>query len=76
MLKPPVQKPKQQSYVKTAIRIPQELHLDLTRAAKENDHSLNDEMLARLNTTLLGEITRQNEELKMMLRQVLTHLRS
>jgi predicted HicB family RNase H-like nuclease len=76
MTKPPVQQPKQQSYVKTALRIPQSLHETLKEAAKENDHSLNDEMLARLNTTLLEEITKQNEELKMILRQVLTHLRS
>ena len=76
MTKPPIQQPKQQDYVKTAIRIPQELHQALTLAAQENGHSLNDEMLSRLSTTLLEEITKQNEELKMMLRQVLTHLRS
>lgn len=76
MTKPPVQQPKQQSYVKTAIRIPRSLHEALKAAAKANEHSLNDEMLARLNTTLLEEITKQNEELKMMVRQVLTHLRS
>jgi plasmid stability protein len=76
MTKPPVHQPKQQSYVKTALRIPQSLHEALRVAAKANEHSLNDEMLARLNTTLLDEITKQNEELKMMLRQVLGHLRS
>jgi hypothetical protein len=76
MIKPPIQQSKQQDHVKTAVRIPPSLHETLKAAAKANEHSLNDEMLARLNTTLLEEITRQNEELKMMLRQVLTHLRS
>lgn len=76
MIKPPTQQPKQQTYIKTAVRIPPSLHQALKEAAQQNEHSLNDEMLARLNTTLLEELTRQNEELKMMLRQVLTHLRS
>lgn len=76
MIKPPVQQPKQQNHVKTALRIPKELHQSLLDAADHNGHSLNDEMLARLNTTLLDEITKQNAELKLMLRQILTHLRS
>lgn len=76
MIKPPVQKPKQTSYVKTAIRMPPSLHEALKEAAKQNDRSLNDEMLARLNTRPFEEMRRQNEELKMMLREVLTHLRS
>jgi predicted HicB family RNase H-like nuclease len=76
MTKPPIQQPKQKSHVKTAIRIPRALHEELKQAAIENEHSLNDEMLARLNTTLLDELTKQNDELKMMLRQVLAHLRS
>lgn len=76
MTKPPVQQPKQTDYVKTAIRLPRSLHEALTEAATQNDRSLNDEMLARLNTSPFEEMKRQNEELKMMLRQVLTHLRS
>lgn len=76
MTKPPIQQPKQKDHIKTAVRIPPSLHQALKEAASENGHSLNDEILARLNTTLLEEITRQNDELKMMLRQVLAHLRS
>ncbi|MGZ4872753.1 MAG: Arc family DNA-binding protein [Candidatus Angelobacter sp.] len=76
MIKPPVQQPKQQNHVKTALRIPKELHESLVQAANANGHSLNDEMLARLDTTLLNEITKQNEELKLMLRQVLSLLRN
>lgn len=76
MHKPPVQQPKQKDYIKTAIRIPVSLHEALSLAAEQNGHSLNAEMLARLNTSPLEEIKRQNDELKMMLRQVLGHLRS
>lgn len=76
MLKPPVQKPKQKNFIKTALRIPKALHESLIAAAENNGHSLNDEMLARLNTSQLDEITKQHEELKMMLRQILIELRS
>lgn len=76
MTKPPIQQPKQQDPVKTAVRMSPSLHKVLKQAAEENQHSLNDEMLARLNTSLLEEITKQNEEIKTMLRQVLAHLRS
>lgn len=76
MTKPPVQQPKQQDFIKTALRIPAFLHDELKHAAERNCHSMNDEMLARLNTKPLDEIKRQNEELKTMLRQVLSLLRS
>lgn len=75
MNKPPLQQPKQQDHIKTAIRVPPALHAELLNAAEQNGHSLNAEMLARLNTSPLNELKRQNEELKMMLREVLTHLR-
>lgn len=76
MIKPPIQQPKQQDHVKTAVRMPPSLHKTLKQAAEENQHSLNDEMLARLNTSMLEQLTKQNEEIKMLLRQVLAHLRS
>lgn len=75
MHKPPLQQTKQQDHIKTAVRIPPELHSELVAAAEQNGHSLNAEMLARLNASPLDELKRQNEELKMMLREVLTHLR-
>jgi hypothetical protein len=76
MSTPPIQKPKQQNHIKTAIRMPTDLHQELTAAAEQNGHSLNAEMLSRLSSSPLDDIKRQNEELKMMLRQVLGHLRS
>lgn len=75
MNKPPVQQPRKEEQTTTALRLPKSLHEELKRAADENFRSLNDEMVSRLDTTLLKEITRQNDELKMMLREVLTHLR-
>lgn len=73
---PPIRQPKQKNYVKTAIRLPTALHEALVTAAEQNGHSLNAEMISRLNVAPLDDIKRQNEELKMMLRQVLGHLRS
>jgi hypothetical protein len=73
---PPIQQPKQKNHVKTAIRMPAALHHELSAAAEQNGHSLNAEMLYRLSSSPLDDIKRQNEELKMMLRQVLGHLRS
>lgn len=75
MNKPPLQQAKQQDHIKTALRIPPQLHGQLVAAAEQNGHSLNAEMLARLSASPLDELKRQNEELKMMLREVLTHLR-
>lgn len=75
MNKPPIQQPKQQSHIKTAVRIPMGLHGELTAAAEKNGHSLNAEMISRLSASPLDDVKRQNEELKMMLRQVLSLLR-
>lgn len=75
MNKPPLQQAKQQAHIKTAIRIPPALHAELLAAAEQSGHSLNAEMLARLSPSPLDELKKQNEELKMMLREVLTHLR-
>jgi len=75
MKKPPVQQTKQQDYVKTALRIPASLHEELRQAAEQNCHSLNAEMLSRLNTKPLDEIKRQNDELKRLIREILSHIR-
>jgi predicted HicB family RNase H-like nuclease len=71
MVNPPKQKIKQQGYVQTAVRLPPDLHDDLRDAATRSGHSLNAEILARLRTSPLEEIKRQNVELKAMLREVL-----
>lgn len=76
MRKPPAQEPKQQDFVKTALRIPAALHDKLKEAAEQNCHSLNAEMLARLSTHPLEDIKRQNDELKRLVREVLNHVRS
>lgn len=76
MRKPPIQQARQQDHIKTAIRIPMALHEELTAAAAKNGHSLNAEMLSRLGASPLDEVRRQNDELKMMLREVLSHLRA
>jgi hypothetical protein len=75
MSTPPIQQPKQKNHIKTALRLPTALHQELTAAAERNGHSLNAEMLSRLSASPLDDIKQQNEELKMMVRQVLGHLR-
>jgi hypothetical protein len=76
MRTPPIPQQKQKNHIKTALRIPTALHEELVAAAERNGHSLNAEMLSRLSASPLDDIKQQNEELKMLLRQVLGHLRS
>jgi hypothetical protein len=76
MKTPPIRQHQQKNHIKTALRIPTALHEELVAAAERNGHSLNAEMLSRLSASPLDDIKQQNEELKMMLHQVLGHLRS
>lgn len=75
MHKPPIQKPKQDDFVRTALRVPRPLHEALHEAAAKSGWSMNDEILARLQAPSLDarleQIAKQNVELKTMLRKVL-----
>lgn len=75
MHKPPIQKPKQDDFVRTALRVPRDLHEELHEAATRGGWGLNDEILIRLQASTrdakLDQLAKQNAELKAMLRKVL-----
>lgn len=71
----PIKKSSQENYRKTSLRLPPELHAELSAAAEYHGHSLNAEILTRLQATPLLELVqtlvRDNTELKTMLRELL-----
>ena len=73
MSKPPTKKTTG-SVVKTALRLPSELHAELHEAAEINGRSLNAEIVFRLQANPLHHVERQNDEIKLMLRQLLDRM--
>lgn len=75
MLKPPIQKKAQQGYIKTAVRLPPDLHAEIQDAAARNGRSMNAEIVARLQaehvSSLLGTLARDITEIKTMNREIL-----
>ncbi len=65
----------QKNYIKTALRLPPELHQDLFDAAEKNGRSLNAEILARLSTystlAVLEALTRQTADIRSMTKEIL-----
>jgi hypothetical protein len=64
------EQPPKKPAIKTAMRLPAELHADLKEAAEREDHSMNDEIIRRLTAmsggaslaTLLAETRHLHEE--------------
>ena len=54
-----IKKPSQKDYVKTALRLPPDLHAALHEAAAEGERTYNGEILARLRSTFKGKRTQQ-----------------
>lgn len=75
MQKPPSQKPTQQDYIKTALRLPRELHAEIQDAAERQGRTMNAEILARLQaapiTDQLATQARDIAELKRMVKELL-----
>ncbi|MBY0243162.1 MAG: Arc family DNA-binding protein [Burkholderiaceae bacterium] len=75
MIKPPIQKQAQQDYIKTALRIPRDLHADILDAAERNGRSMNAEIIARLQAEpvndLLTQLARDVIEIKALDREIL-----
>ncbi|MBY0240311.1 MAG: Arc family DNA-binding protein [Burkholderiaceae bacterium] len=75
MIKPPLQTPTQQDYVKTALRIPRDLHEQIVDAAERNGRSMNAEILARLQaepvSDLLHKLSRDVAEIRAVDREIL-----
>jgi hypothetical protein len=80
------EKPPKKPAIKTAMRIPAELHADIAEAAKRADHSMNAEIIHRLtagaggvslfalaeqNVEIMAEIHRTQE----MVREIITALK-
>ncbi|MFM2254158.1 MAG: hypothetical protein RJB68_2495 [Pseudomonadota bacterium] len=55
-----IKKPSQKDYVKTALRLPPELHAALHEAAAEGERTYNGEILARLRASFKGKRTQQS----------------
>lgn len=74
MKKPPIQKPTQDDYVKSSLRLPRQLHAELLNAAEYHGRSLNAEILDRLQAApvvdMLQELLRENAEMKLMIREI------
>lgn len=47
----PIKKPSQKDYVKTALRLPPDLHTALHEAAAEGERTYNGEIVSRLRST-------------------------
>lgn len=60
--------------IKTAIRLPRDLHADIVDAAAHHGHSMNDEMIARLSKPTgptLDDIARQNARTQEMVQTII-----
>jgi len=71
MTNPPIKKLDQTDYIKTNVRLPRDLHAELSAEAHKNGRSLNSEIISGLRkdqgTVILAEIT----ELKAMVQTLL-----
>ena len=63
----------QDDYIKTALRLPRELHAEIKDAAEYHGRSMNAEIIARLATAgvTLSDIARQNATTQAMIQQIL-----
>ncbi|MFS2004630.1 Arc family DNA-binding protein [Duganella sp. CT11-25] len=74
MTNPPIKKSTQQTYKKTNLRLPPELHEAIHKAAKLAGHSANSEIIARLQQDNSSAVLAELAELKQMLRKVLDEI--
>lgn len=75
MAKPPIQKPSQEAYVQSAVRLPPDLHAELKDSAERNGRSMNAEIIARLQAIpiddQLNKLARDQAEIKTLAREIL-----
>lgn len=75
MQKPPIQKPRKIPPIKTAFRLPPDLHAEIKATADRNGRPMNAEIIARLQAApvqeRLDELIKSNTELKRMVKQLL-----
>jgi TRAP-type mannitol/chloroaromatic compound transport system substrate-binding protein len=65
----------QDDYIRTAMRLPRDLHAEVRKAAKAAGHTMNAEIIARVaaaeDRPSLKDLMQQNAELKAMMREIL-----
>ena len=75
MQKPPRPANPQDDYIRTALRLPRDLHGQVKSAAKGAGRTMNAEIIARLaaaeERTNFETLIKQNEDLKQMMREML-----
>ncbi len=71
MTTPPDRKTTQSEYIKTALRLPPDLHADIAAEAARQGHSMNAEILLRLRAAAPSRIPSDLREIKSMLQKVL-----
>lgn len=74
MTTPPTKKTTQSDYIKTALRLPPDLHAEILAEANRLGHSMNTEILMRLRAAAPGRLPSEVQEIKTMLQKVLTVL--
>lgn len=71
MTKPPAKKHDQSEYIKSALRLPPDLHAKVSADADRNVRSMNAEIIARLQVDQLAAIVSELAEMKAMIRKLL-----
>lgn len=71
MTNSPRQKPKQDEYIKTALRLPVDLHAEIQASAERNGRSMNAEMIARMQSSPIKPIEAELSAIKAALRKIL-----
>lgn len=71
MTKPPKKKNDQSEYVKSALRLPPDLHAKVSADADRNVRSMNAEIIARLQVDQLADILSELADMKAMIRKLL-----
>ncbi|WP_374046373.1 toxin-antitoxin system HicB family antitoxin [Massilia antarctica] len=74
MTTPPIKKTTQSEYIKTALRLPPDLHAEIQAEADRQGHSMNMEILFRLRAAAPGRLPSELEEIKAMLQRVVDAL--
>lgn len=68
----------QDDYIRTALRLPPELHRQVKAAAKAAGHTMNAEILARVaaaeDRASFRLLVKQNDELRRMMREMLERI--
>ncbi|HEX8610190.1 MAG TPA: Arc family DNA-binding protein [Telluria sp.] len=74
MTTPPFKKTTQAEFIKTALRLPPDLHAEIRAEAERNGHSMNTEILVRLRAGAPDHVPAELSEIKAMLQTVLDSL--